>query len=559
LLQQLKNRDISFRCAGRAGLFQQPEAQLLGQTYAWLCDADWKSDPYGQSAPVDIDQLIAALRSVFPSAESKKELKGLFEDWKNSVPANTSPVNLVRDYYYLLNKLGVRDWDLNDPVVANRMGTLARFSQLLADIEHVTRRARYVADESGEKYRGGTDRGIHFYRRLFNYLQFYALDAYAEFEGEESYDQDAVDILTIHQAKGLEWPVVFMPSLVDGRFPSKYAGKPQNWLVPERVFKKSTRQRYEGSNADERRLFYVGMTRARDVLYLSRFEKKTNKFRISPYLLEVAGTEPPLRDSLPIPKFYTPPVHSPDELPTVSFSDLAYYDQCPLRYRLSSLLRFQPQLATELGYGRAIHHILRHVAELTKAKRKLPTNQEIEAIFEEHFYLPFANRPLFENLLDRAHKLIQKYMTTYGDDMLRVWETERPFELHLGKANVTGRADVILDREGGSINNLAIVDYKTANDTKGDDLYAFQLQIYAAAGRGEGLNVVAARVHHLKDVRREEIPIDTVHIRTARAKAEALVLGIVEREFPHRPNKQKCKSCDVRAICKHADCSQYDL
>src|SRR5665213_3598305 len=57
------------------------------------------------------------------------------------------------------------------------------------------------------------DRGVWYYRKLFNYLQYYAVDAYEDFEGEESFDFDGVDITTVHQAKGLEWPVVFMPSL----------------------------------------------------------------------------------------------------------------------------------------------------------------------------------------------------------------------------------------------------------------------------------------------------------------------------------------------------------
>ena len=47
---------------------------------------------------------------------------------------------------------------------------------------------------------------------------------------------NVIDILTIHQAKGLEWPVVFVPSLVQGRFPSSYAGREQEWLLTEKVF-----------------------------------------------------------------------------------------------------------------------------------------------------------------------------------------------------------------------------------------------------------------------------------------------------------------------------------
>ena len=98
--------------------------------------------------------------------------------------------------------------------------------------------------------------------------------AYEDFAGEELPDLDAVDILTVHQPKGLEWPIVFMPSLVERRFPSQYAGRVQQWLLPEEVFPRSKAVRYEGGEADERRLFYVGMTRAKDVLWLTGATKR---------------------------------------------------------------------------------------------------------------------------------------------------------------------------------------------------------------------------------------------------------------------------------------------
>ncbi|QEL17383.1 ATP-dependent helicase [Limnoglobus roseus] len=558
LLAELDARGIPYRCGGRAGLFQQPEMQALGKLYAWLSDNDWKPQRYSEMQPVDFDDLLAEIRKHFPKAESEKELRAYLESWKAAASTNASPVNLVRDYYVLLYRLGVRTLDLADPLAVNRLGTLARFSQLFADFESVTRRARNVEEQGKSTYRGGQDRGKYFYGRLFNYLQFYALDSYTEFEGEETFATDAVDILTVHQSKGLEWPVVFVPSLVEGRFPSRKSGNEQNWLLTEDVFPEEVRKRYEGSETEERRLFYVAMTRARDTLYLSHFEKKSNKFKPSRFLTQLFGDVKRL-ETLPVPKKPEAAPHGTDELPVVTFSELAAYETCPLQYRLSSLLGFQSQLATELGYGKAIHHILRHVAEFTQQAGKKPTKKQLEAIFNDHFYLPFANLPLFENLRERANALVHKYIDHHGDDLLRVWQTERPFELHLGGANVTGRADVILDREGGVTNKLALVDYKTANDSKQDDLFAFQLQIYAAAGRGEGLDVVAARVHHLKETRREDVPIDTVRIRTAKARALALVEGIAEGDFPERPGKEKCTRCDVRAVCKHAACGKYDL
>ena len=268
-----------------------------------------------------------------------------------------------------------------------------------------------------------------------------------------------------------------------------------------------------------------------------------------------------MTDKLLLPEPFVPPPDDHDNLPTISFSELASYEECPLRYRLSSSFGFQPHLATELGYGKAIHHILRRVAEIAKAKEKLPTAADVEKVFEDAFYLPFANNFAFEKLLSRARKLVESYLDDYSSDLLRVWETERPFALHLEKGIVSGRADVILDKEGGKIKSLALVDYKTAK-TSDDKVFAFQLAVYAAAGRGEGLNVDAAYLHYLNERRgaaqRKNVLIGDESVKEAQKKADSLIDGIVQGQFPPHPTTVRCRGCDVRDICKHAKCGRRD-
>ena len=102
---------------------------------------------------------------------------------------------------------------------------------------------------------------------------------------------NAVQLTTVHGAKGLEWPVVFVASLTNRRFPSTMTGRSQPWMLPDSAFGADKRSRYEGSDADERRLFYVAVTRARDVVYLSHPRRRTNSMDPSPYLLEFAGVQ----------------------------------------------------------------------------------------------------------------------------------------------------------------------------------------------------------------------------------------------------------------------------
>jgi DNA helicase-2/ATP-dependent DNA helicase PcrA len=173
--------------------------------------------------------------------------------------------------------------------------------------------------------------------------------------------------MTVHRSKGLEWPVVFLPALVGRRFPSQKTGTARQWLLPDSVFPAEMRRRYEGSDTEERRLFYVAVTRARDALYLSCFEHQAKAAKASPYLLEAAAGPIPKLATLPLPA--PPEASGAREVPplTLSFSELASYDDCGFRYRLGSSFGFEQELAQELGYGKAIHHVLRQLAERSRA------------------------------------------------------------------------------------------------------------------------------------------------------------------------------------------------
>lgn len=551
-IKEFRDRGIPFRCAGRTGLFLDADAQLLGRTYAWLIGENWRESQWGHPEPVELRDLTAGYRAQFSLSRQKiRALARYLESWRQSVSDTASPANLVRDYYLLLRLLGLHEWDLRDAATAARAGTLARVSHLLADFESVTRRARPIS-EDGNRHQLGTDRGEWLYRRLYWYIQYYALGAYEGFPGEESFDYDAVEIMTVHQAKGLEWPVVFVPALTRLRFPSTMTGRPQTWLVPGEVF---DRARYEGSEVDERRLFYVAMTRARDALYLSTFQRMKNQVAPSPFLTEVArGQIQPLAQ-LPLPR-KSEAAQESEQTHLIQFSDLASFATCPYVYRLRALFGFQPPIAQELGYGKAIHHILRRVAEETARAGRVPDEREVDRLFDEEFYLPYSGRSAHERMRQAAETLVKSYVAEYADDLMRVWQLERPFELHLEGAIVSGRADVILDGEDGMAGSMAILDYKTSVSPMSNRLHEFQLAIYSAAGRGEGLDIRAAYLHDLGRGRRTEVPAGPDEASAARRQASKLIEGIRRRRL--RPRKGRhCQGCDVRLIC--VNCPERDL
>lgn len=418
LLEALDVHGIPVQPAGRTGLFTRPEAQLFGQTYAWLVNFAWSPESYGpREVPADAD-IFAGYEAVYRLTPDRAHaVRARLLALKDSVTSDERPVNLVADFYELLADLGADAWNPDDPLVSNRLGTLARCSSILADYEAMRRRARPDPDDAGAQ-RGGQDRGQWYYGNLAIYIGNYATGAYEDFDGEPDVHVDAVDLTTVHKAKGLEWRAVFVPSLTNRRFPSSMTGRSQDWLVPPHLF---SRERYEGSDADERRLFYVAMTRARDWLSLSRYERINNRVGASPYHAEVSGhgVTPPL----PLPDVGQIVREEYAEPLTLTFSELASYRACGFAYRLRSMLGFQPFLAPELGYGKAVHHIMRAVAEHTLASGQPPDPAELDIMFDTGFFLPAASKPAHRQLKEAARRLVETYLARYEDDLRRVWET----------------------------------------------------------------------------------------------------------------------------------------
>lgn len=541
VLDALETYGIPVQPGGRSGLFEQPEAAVFGATYAWFAEVEWSSRRWTHRETVEIDDLVDTYSDTFDlDGDATDALRDHLVRWKTTTVEDDFGVSLVGDFYELLALLGVSQWDTGEELSRNRLGTIARFATVLGDYEAVARRSRRDADDPGEQV-GGQVGDEWFYRNLALIMTNYSIGGYDDFDGEEDLEADAVVLGTVHSAKGLEWPVVFLPSLTDRRFPSSRTGQTQNWLLPSSSFDAA---RYEGSDADERRLFYVALTRARDWVALSFHQRvNTQSRQPSPYLVDCithasGGGYPTGIDSRGA---------TTAEL-AVTYSELAAYLTCPHSYLLRNRLGFQAPIQGEVGYGNAVHHIMRVIAEQTRATGKLPTPRQINDLLTDEFFLPFANKPAHRQMRENARKLVFKYVNDHQDDLRRTWATERPFELYLPGVIVSGRADVIYNDETGP-ESLAIVDYKTSTY---EAIEPLQLQVYADAGRREGLTVEAAFVHDMSQTQRHHVNIDEGAI----AAAESIVLNAADairaRDYTPSPEPSKCGMCDVRAVCKSA-------
>lgn len=542
LLDALEAWGIPVQPGGRTGLFQQPEAAVFGATYAWLADIDWAPGRFIKRQKITLTDLLASYATAFALSPTQVEaLRDHLTQWRQRSSETDFDVSLVGDFYALLSRIGVSSWDSNDERTRNRLGTIARFTTVLADYETVTRRSRQDPDNPGDQV-GGSIGNVWFYRNLGILLTNYANGNYDDFDGEDDILADGVALGTVHGAKGLEWPVVFLPSLTDGRFPSSRTGTVQDWLVPREMFDAA---RYEGSDTDERRLFYVALTRARDWVSLSshlRVNKQSR--RPSPYLIDAksvcqGGGHPTAAMATS--------VETPDL--AVTYSELAAYEACPQSYLLRNELGFMPPIQQEIGYGNAVHHVMRVLAEQTQATGVLPSPRQINTLLTSDFFLPFANKPAHKEMREKARALVFMYVNEHQDDLLRTWATERPFELYLPGVVISGRADVIYDEHDGVPGNLAIVDYKTST---GPEVEPLQLQVYADAGRREGLTVGAAYIHDLSTTTRHLVPVDEPAVAAAESRVVVAAGALRQRNFEPTPAVHKCRTCDVRKVCRAA-------
>lgn len=539
LLDAMETSGIPVQPGGRTGLFAQPEAAVLGSTYAWMADIEWAPGRFITRARITIDDLMESYARVFGLGSLiLGRVREHLIKWKAQTGEKDFNVSLVGDFYALAGLLRLSEWDLADERQRNRLGTIARFTNVLADYETVTRRSRRDASAPDEQV-GGAIGDEWFYRNFALLLVNYATGNYDDFDGEDDLRADGVALGTVHGSKGLEWPVVFLPSLTKARFPSSKVGTPQNWLVDPELF---DAPRYEGSDADERRLFYVAVTRARDWVSLSSHQRvTTRRTPPSPYLTECNE----LVQNVGLP---TSANASGFDLPdlAITYSDLAAYTVCPQSYLLRRELGFMPPIKAELGYGNAVHHVMRVLAEHTQAAGQLPSPRVINDLLTSDFFLPFANKAAHKEMREKARRLVFKYVTDHKEDLLRTWATERPFELYLPGVVVSGRADVIYDEHDGVLDNLAIIDYKTSTDGSIEPL---QLQVYAGAGRREGLIVGAAFIHDMGSTTRHSVSVDDAAVAAAETKVLIAAESLKQREFMPLPEIKKCRSCDLQRVC----------
>ena len=392
------------------------------------------------------------------------------------------------------------------------------------------------------------------------------LDALIEAEDELAdsgpLDVDAVSVLTVHRAKGLEFKVVYLTGLTDGRFPAR--GRPPAIQLPWDEIKGC-----DGPESDrlgeERRLAFVAMTRARDELWLTyhlrgsdgRGNRRPSQFLAaaldSPLSVTCASVEPMAHltahaeaHSQPAGDAPKPPIAS-----AFSFSELETYLDCPERYRLRHVVGLPSAPHHALTYGSAMHQAVAAFHLAQKRGRTL-SDAELQTVFASAWSAEgFLSREHEEARFQAGIEALRRFRLAALDSREKVVAVERPFAYQLEDLTIRGRMDRVDETPGGAI----VVDYKSSEVTdqaKADEKArnSLQLQVYAMAHEAEtGKPPAEVRLHFLDTGVVGTAKPDAARAARARQKLLRAAQGIRDREFAARPGAITCGYCPFRRIC----------
>jgi DNA helicase-2/ATP-dependent DNA helicase PcrA len=529
----LATAGVPYVITGMDNLFAKPEAEAARQLFYFLAGRiDGKAlTAAWQRANLGIRK--RALAAAVTNASNAR--KGM----ANVDVGQFQVYNLQRQFMAFLEAAALREEQVPDGRGEVVFYNLGKFSQAISDFESV-----HFHSEPANKY-----------QTFANFLQYQAEHAYPEGWQESRYvTPDAVQIMTVHQAKGLQWPAVFVPQLVRNRFPNRGGGGRTPWhLLPCGAFHNA--QRYKGGLEDERRLFYVAVTRAQKFLHLTWAPTPGHSWAQAPsdFFTEALASKYVKRRR----QEYTrrnrlAPAPRPSVADVVlSFSELKYFFECPYQFKLRILYGFNAPLAEALGFGKSLHDALAEVHKRALDGDKVPPD-EAAALVQRHLRTPYAYPALREKLESAARKAIEGYIEKNQADFKNLEFSEKGIEIMLGDGvTVAGRIDLVKRIDTGEV---TIVDLKSSEDVQTKEVTETQLHTYALGYQQlTGRNADYVEIYKLDAQKGERRSVDEDFIEDVKRDVRGAADALRTSKLTPRPRKKTtCGACDFCNLCSSA-------
>ncbi len=386
-------------------------------------------------------------------------------------------------------------------------------------------------------------------------------------EGPES-----VKIMTVHGSKGLEFEHVFIVNMVDKRFPA--IGRREAIPVPDALVKDIIPDG-DWHLEEERRLFYVAMTRAKKGLYLTSGEdyggarkKKPSRFLVEAGFAETVPQptgEVLFTDSAPLPIEQQQAERS--FIPSsFSFTQLKAYETCPWQYRFAFLLKVPAQGKPSFSFGKSMHATLYEFFRRMKEGSDLeqgglfehtdekplvaPTLKDLLEIYDEKWIAEwFYSKKQQEEYYKKGKDSLKAFYELHEKNWPSAAHLEEGFTLSLAGTKIKGAIDRVDNADEGD--GVHIIDYKTGKFPKNGKKDTEQLYLYAMAVQEIfQRQPLTLSYYFLEDNKSVVEEVDLEKMEKVRIWATTIIEQIKEGEFKPTPGFH-CKYCDYYDICEY--------
>lgn len=376
-------------------------------------------------------------------------------------------------------------------------------------------------------------------------------------------DNDAVQILSVHAAKGLEFPFVFIPSVVKNRFPG--INKKDPIEIPEDLLIDDM-QHDDMHLHEERRLFYVACTRAKRQLFISHstYYEGTRKWKPSIFIDEIKKSgETEYVDHTDSEE------NSPEKIVNVkkpaefkqtdkrqkfynlSYSKIDAFKTCPLKFKFRYIYKIPSSENHAANFGTSIHNTLNKFYDHLK-NGKDPSMNLLTDLYEANWEKNGYESRAHENTRKKkGYEMLKNFYEQNDGQWVIPHYLERPFKIKVDNYCFTGRIDRIDKLENGT---YEIIDYKTGRLKKNKSLKSdLQLSIYALAGRDVyNLPVSKLSLYFIEDNEKVSTERNEEQLEKAADEIKSLACDINNSKFEANPGFA-CKFCEYKRICNKSD------
>jgi len=388
-------------------------------------------------------------------------------------------------------------------------------------------------------------------------------------------ENNAVNILTIHSSKGLEFPVVFLVNLVAGRFPTRE--RSEQIPIPQELIKEIL-PTGDFHLEEERRLFYVGLTRAKDFAYLTAanfYGEGKRERKISPFIFETLGEENVNKlisksnlnnkkiKQLSLIEWSVPIVSKDQRLKTsskeqityLSYSQIQTFDICPLHYKLRYILKIPVPQTSAQSFGTSVHAVLRDFYQSWILGNKPKIDNIGDILKNDWINEGYSSKAHERSAFAKAKNIAIEYLKNNFDKTNLPLALELPFNFTIENIKIGGRIDRV-DKIGKG--KIEIIDYKTGSNIPDERKLKKDLQLtFYALAATKVLNVILNKTP-------EEIQLSLYYLElnkkltTTRTKeqleeAEKLILEKAEEISKSDflcSGSSLCKNCEYKILCK---------